>query len=201
MSVRAPRVACLRAPAGLCVALLVLGGCTGGASRPPASSGSAAETVTALPSGRKTTAPSVAYRPYVNGRYGFGCDVPATFTAGHEPANGDGLGFTDPSGQVQLVCSGVNNSDQLAPHDAFLQALQYAQQDGKSVTLQTQPGDAYTISGTTRDGEIFYEHTVVGPGSENTIYWTYPPAQKQALDAVVQHSVQTFRPGDTSVSH
>jgi pimeloyl-ACP methyl ester carboxylesterase len=142
-----------------------------------------------------------AYRPYGNGRYDFSCDVPADWPPGREADNGDGLTVRNPAGTVTMLCYGANN-DAASIADARSTALRYASADGDTVTYAPPPSaTAFTLSGTTRAGLVFYQHTLWGPGSTVTLYWTYPPALRASLDGTVTHTVHALRAYGLAVSH
>jgi hypothetical protein len=141
-----------------------------------------------------------AYRRYTNPRYGFTCQVPADFTAGEEPANGDGLAFTGAPG-VQVSCSGANNAGDETPQQGMDDVLAAAASEGRTVTYQHLAGDTITVSGTGPGGDVFYVHTIWGTGSNVTVAWSYPAAAKQQLDAAVVRSARTLEPGDLTTAH
>ena len=58
------------------------------------------------------------------------------------------------------------------------------------------------MSGYTNNGRtIVYQRDVVGPGSIDTLYWSYPANQKAQLDAAVTQTALTFQPGDVTTAH
>jgi len=58
------------------------------------------------------------------------------------------------------------------------------------------------VSGYKDNGQtIVYERDMVGPGSIDTLYWSYPVVQKAQWDAAVTLTAHAFRPGDLSTGH
>jgi hypothetical protein len=154
-----------------------------------------------VPGGGPVTPQTSGYHSYTNPRFGFTCEVPAAFIRGDEPGNGDGLGFSSADGAAQVLCYGSNSQDG-TPQQAFDDAVRFAQVDGSIVTYSKLTADnEFTVTGSQADGTIFYQRTVWGTGSNDTVYWTYLPAMKEQLDPAVQHSVSTLRPGDLTTAH
>jgi hypothetical protein len=156
------------------------------------------------------TSPPVAYNHHGNARFGFFCDVPANFRAQPAPQNGDGFGYESPDGQAQILCFAQNNvtlsgNTSLAgtnARQAYAQALASHRSQGDSVTYSALVGNAITVSGISRDSKrIYYERIRWGVGSVDTLLWSYPSSMADQLQAAVEHSAATFRPGDLSSSH
>jgi len=141
------------------------------------------------------------YLSYANARFGFRCEVPGYFAADEGAVNGDGRGFTSPDFAVRVVCSGLNNVDRSTAAEAFAEAQQSLTSEGATVTYKVIRGDTFALSGLGSDGNLYYQRTVWGRGSSNTLLWTYPPEQKADLDPAVAHSAESFRPGDVTTSH
>lgn len=43
-------------------------------------------------------------------------------------------------------------------------------------------------------GRIFYEKVVLKSNTLTTFLWEYPATRKAAMDAVIQHTIQTLQP-------
>ena len=149
-----------------------------------------------------TTPPAATvYTRYANARFGFAVDILPGWTAGPEADSGDGIVHYSPDGLGVLTVYGANNLDGEsleARSDAFQQGIV---DDGGRVTFTAQSGDHFTVSGYDADGDIFYTREWVGPGSSNTLTWTYPAAQKEQYDDLVNHVVESFTPGDLESVH
>lgn len=139
---------------------------------------------------------AVAYRSYVNGRFGFSVDYPSDLQAGEQPANGDGLVFTSSDGSVQLRASGSNNVLPVTPA-AYLQRLLSKH---PSATYHMVKDERCVISWE-EDGHIFYEKAVVGTGSINDFQFAYPASQKQEYDPIVTHIADSFRTPGVAQAH
>lgn len=173
-------------------------------SAEPATSSMATLTNSA-PARPTSSAPSaVPYVQYVNPRYGFLAEVPATFIAGRPPDNGDGQDFRSLDGRATITVSGINNAlddNPVLVEDWLVTALQSM---NGTVTYKNIAGSVVVVSGTYPDPNgtmVLYARTVVGAGSEDTLWWTYPVADKGVYDAQVVHTASAFRPGDLSVAH
>lgn len=158
---------------------------------PPGSSSS-------LPGAAPSTGPAAAgFRVYRNARYGFRTGYPAGFAAGQPPQNGDGLRWTDGSGTVSLVAFGANNVNARS-----VRQVQADDASGVHVTYSNISGDDVTTSGLTAgDTQILYRRDVVGPGSIDSLQWTYPASDKARWDAAVATTAAAFTAGDVSRSH
>jgi eukaryotic-like serine/threonine-protein kinase len=137
------------------------------------------------------------YNGYANPRYGFTTLWPSSFRAQPPPEDGDGQAWTSPDGQVLLAAYGANNVLNYSPKqdeaaDARLLSVVYA----------NISGDIVTVSGYKNSGRIIvYQRDVVGPGSIDTLYWSYPASQKAQWDAAVTLTALTFRPGNVTTAH
>jgi eukaryotic-like serine/threonine-protein kinase len=147
------------------------------------------------PSSRGNAPPG--YSEYANPRYGFTALRPSSFRGQPPPEDGDGQAWTSPDGQVLLAAYGAKNVLNYSPAqdeaaDARLMSVVYA----------NISGDIVTVSGYTNNGRtIVYQRDVVGPGSIDTLYWSYPVNQKAQLDAAVTQTALTFQPGNVTTAH
>src|SRR5579859_1039708 len=137
------------------------------------------------------------YKEYTNSRYGFTVLWPSAFRAQPPPEDGDGGEWISPDGQVVLAAYGSNNVLNYSPQedeasDASLISVVYSNVSGNIVTVS-----GYKNGGRT----IVYQRDVVGPGSIDTLYWSYPASQKAQWDTAVTLTALSFRPGDLTVSH
>lgn len=141
----------------------------------------------------------------MNPRYGFLAEVPATFIAGRPPDNDDGQAFTSLDGRATVAVFGSNNvlgNDNPVLVEANL--VTDLQSMNGTVTYKNIAGSVVVVSGTYPDPNgttVLYARTVVGAGSEDTLWWTYPVADKGVYDAQVVHTASAFRPGDLTVAH
>ena len=137
------------------------------------------------------------YDEYANPRYGFTTLWPLSFSAQPQPEDGDGQTWTSPDGQVLLAAYGTNNVLNYSPgQDEAADARLL------SVVYVNISGDIVTVSGYKNNGRtIVYQRDVVGPGSIDTLYWSYPTDQKAQWDAAVTQTALTFQPGDITTAH
>lgn len=143
----------------------------------------------------------VAYNRQGNGRFGFTCNVPASFVVQQASANGDGFSYQGADGQAKITCFGSNNVS-TSVRQAYEQELASLRSEGDSVTYQALVGNAITVSGISRsDGGVYYRRILWGPGSVDTLQWSYPRSLLGQLKAAVEHSAATFHPGDLASSH
>ncbi|UOQ72547.1 hypothetical protein [Hymenobacter cellulosilyticus] len=68
------------------------------------------------------------------------------------------------------------------------------QQKKAALALDQKLATGYVLSGTVGQ-RIFYEKAVLRAGTLTTFIWEYPAAQKQAMDAVIRHTISTLQPG------
>jgi eukaryotic-like serine/threonine-protein kinase len=147
------------------------------------------------PSSRESAPPG--YNAYANPRYGFTALWPSSFRAQPPPEDGDGQAWTSPDGQVLLTTYGTNNVLNYSPEQD-----EAADARLLSVVYVNISGDIVTVSGYTNNGRtIVYQRDVVGPGSIDTLYWSYPANQKAQLDAAVTQTALTFQPGNVTAAH
>ncbi|HEY6313577.1 MAG TPA: serine/threonine-protein kinase [Streptosporangiaceae bacterium] len=147
------------------------------------------------PSSRGSAPPG--YNEYANPRYGFTALRPSSFRAQPPPEDGDGQAWTSPDGQVLLAAYGTNNVLNYSPEQD-----EAADARLLSVVYVNISGDIVTVSGYTNNGRtIVYQRDVVGPGSIDTLYWSYPANQKAQLDTAVTQTALTFQPGNVTTAH
>jgi hypothetical protein len=71
-----------------------------------------------------------------------------------------------------------------------------------SVVYTNISGDIVTVSGYKNSGRtIVYQRDVVGPGSIDTLYWSYPANQKARWGAAVTLTALRFQPGNVTTAH
>ena len=134
-----------------------------------------------------------AYKTYHNARFGYRIDHPADFQPQPEPDNGDGRRFLSADGQTMLTAyAGYNALDGGLAADRKI-ARQSWQKKQATFTLDQLTRTGYVLSGQVK-GRIFYEKVVLKNNTLTTFLWEYPAARKAAMDAVIQHTIQTLQP-------
>jgi hypothetical protein len=158
---------------------------------------SSATDATTSPTG-VDSAPVSSYRSYTNPRFAYTAYFPAAFTSQNQNANGDGLEWVGGNeGMVSVKAFGRNNVDGYTPDQELA-----VDAEGLQVTYSRISDDVVTVSGLSADGQaIVYIREVVGPGSINTLQWTYPAQDKASWDDAVTYTAKAFVPGDVSNGH
>jgi eukaryotic-like serine/threonine-protein kinase len=137
------------------------------------------------------------YDEYANPRYGFTTLWPSSLRVQPQPEDDDGQAWTSPGGQVLLTAYGTNNVLNYSPEQD-----EAADARLLSVVYVNISGDIVTVSGYKNNGRtIVYERDVVGSGSIDTLYWSYPTNQKAQWDAAVTRTALTFQPGNVTTAH
>ena len=148
-----------------------------------------------FPGSRGSATPG--YNEYASPRYGFTTLWPSSFRAQPPPEDGDGQEWTSPDGQVLLASYGTNNVLNYSPEQD-----EAADARLLSVVYTNISGDVVTVSGYKNNGRtIVYQRDVVGLGSIDTLYWSYPTNQKAQWDAAVTMTALTFQPGNVTTTH
>ncbi|MBO2011323.1 hypothetical protein [Hymenobacter negativus] len=133
------------------------------------------------------------YKTYYNQRFGYRIDYPADLRPQPEAGNGDGRRFVSADGQTVLSAyAGYNVLDEGLAADRRI-ARQSWQKKHATITLDQLTRTGYVLSGQLQ-GTIFYEKTVLKNNTLTTFLWEYPATRKAAMDAVIQHTVQTLQP-------
>lgn len=163
----------------------------------PSSPASARPPPSPSPSAASRGTAASGYRTYANPRYGFTTLWPASFRAEPPPADGDGQSWTWLDGRVKLAAYGANNVFGYSPRQD-----EAVDSRGLTVTYRAVSGNVVTVSGYQHNGRtIVYQRDFVGPGSIDTLYWSYPTSQKARWDAAVTVTAHAFQPGDLATSH
>lgn len=123
---------------------------------------------------------------YTNPRFGASAEIPPGFVANEEPANGDGLRFSDYADDAAVsVYGSLNVEDESLP--ARLSTLVgFAEADGWTVSYQKGGAGWIAFSGM-RQGRIFYEKVILAcdRGVFNAVRLEYPAEDKTAFDPIV----------------
>jgi len=139
----------------------------------------------------------LTYSKYTNPRFGFASVWPSALRAQPPPENGDGQAWASRDGLVTLSAFGSNNVLNQSP-----QQDESADSQGLSVVYRAITGNIVVVSGYKDDGRVIvYQRDVVGPGSIDTLYWTYPASQKATWETAVTVTAKAFQPGDVATSH
>lgn len=140
---------------------------------------------------------SVEYLTYTNARFGFTSLYPTALVAQPIAQDGGGASWASSDKTVLFAVGGYDNAASISPQ-------QDEANDAMAVTVTSHSisGDVVTVSGYENGGRtVVYERDVVGPGSVDTFYWSYPSSEQSTWTPVVGHTAQSFRPGDVAASH
>lgn len=133
------------------------------------------------------------WETYVNERFGTTADVPAGWTPGEPPANGDGLTFTAPDGSASVSVSGsLQAFETVAESVAILESAN----EGETITYRHVEPGLVVVSGLAGD-RIFYRKSILSCGDTiwNTVALDYPKVDKQSFDPIVAHVAASLRAG------
>lgn len=142
---------------------------------------------------RLGAAADVAWKEYVNGRFGFKIPYPASLVPQREPDNGGGRRFVSKDGKVELVAHahyiGLNEGDSF--DDRWNEALK---EYGKSVTYKRKTATWFVISGVLPDGTEYYEKLHVQKHNYAAFKLTYPHAATAVYSPWVEKIAKEFVP-------
>ncbi len=146
-----------------------------------------------------TTGPA-GLQVYTNARFGFRCHLPGGWKLAESTSAG-GVTATDPTAQATASCFGRNTLGDGTTADELENAGTVLRGAGVDVTYEHLTDTTYVLSGIRPDGSITYIWSAVGPGSVNSVVWSYPAGMKSDLDAAVTTSVHGFERGDLQRAH
>lgn len=131
------------------------------------------------------------YALYCNSRFDFCVEYPASFSKLPKPDNDDGMTFLSADKKATISAFGSLATE---PFETLDQELALAITD-KKVTYKVVRKDWFILSGTDRNGNIFYRKTVkkkinyMELGETDvfqTLMLSYPPSQKQLYHSYCQ---------------
>lgn len=139
-----------------------------------------------------TAAQAGAWRTYANDRFGATADFPAGWRMGPAPENDDGRVFTSPDGRATITISGSLAS---LPRAEMID-LMTKPDAGETVDYKKVEKDRVVVSGRKGD-QIYYSKSLLSCRGTvwNSVYLTYPAAEKKAFDPIVAHVAGSLRGG------
>lgn len=143
----------------------------------------------------KSIALGAGWQPYVNERFGAAADVPADYSAGDPPANGDGLTFTSPDGAATIsIWGALATVTDESFADYATRLVSHDKDDGWDVSYSAGKSDWFAFSGSKGD-RIFYEKVIKACNGEiaNHVRLEYPVARKKEFDPIVAHVAKSLR--------
>ncbi len=129
----------------------------------------------------------LTYDTYCNSRFDYCVEYPTILTPQPEADNGDGRIFISKNKKVTLFAWGSNSLD-----EDLASQLENTVRD-KKVVYKAVKKDWFIISGYNKDGNIFYQKTILSDGIFKTILLEYPIAEKPTYDKVCEKLAKSFK--------
>ena len=140
----------------------------------------------------KATSKDLAWKPYVNNRYGVAVDYPsALFEAGEPPADNAGRGFEASDGSRFYVYSSANALEQSIDE---LMAGAIDEEPGQSVIDRQKTADGFTVT-MKRNQEIIHRRLMTSEGG-SMLHWLeigYPETARSQYSAIAEKMENSFR--------
>jgi hypothetical protein len=130
----------------------------------------------------------VSYESYCNSRFAYCIDYPTALVPQGEAGNGDGQRFISKDSKVSLAVWGQ--------FDALSHGIKgqiKMDSEDKKITYKVLKTNWFIISGYTKEGNIFYQKTMLIDDTFKTFVWEYPPAEKAVYDRVCARLVSSFK--------
>lgn len=119
---------------------------------------------------------------YINNKYNFSVDYPASFSGHGEPDAGDGQVFTSPANDARLTASATYCGEGLYSPARFL--ADHQQNSALKVTYSRQTKTLAVVSGT-RGNRIFYDKLIFNGVQCAKFSLEYESTQREQYDALV----------------
>ena len=134
---------------------------------------------------------------YSNARYGFSLRVPLDVFEPGETRNSEAGGlWVSRDRQARLVAAAQTNEtkETLQSYRRFLMEQTY---DQAAFDYTPMRDTWFVLSGTTKDGQLFYERVTFACEGRYIYGWqlVYPPAEKQRYDRIVEAVHRSYRVG------
>ena len=141
---------------------------------------------------------TIAYDTYCNARFGFCIDYPVHLLEMQpEAANGDGRAFRTPGNEVILLAFGRLDLDaegnRIPLPQQYRNDLQQYKDSSANITYSRLGRTFYVISGTKRDGRIFYQKTVMKDDVFAFAMLDYSAAERKLYDKVTARVSASFK--------
>lgn len=138
------------------------------------------------------TAQGETWNEYLNRRFGFRIDYPASLESGRPPDDGAGQEFHSVDGKVSLA---VQAHFLQGPSDTLEARWQKALNAyGGAITYKKKGKDWYVISGVLPNGFEYYLKFAVQGGNWASFEITYPHAERARCDPWVEQMAKSFIP-------
>ena len=152
---------------------------------------------TLLATGPLVAEPNSAATSYTNAKYGFSLAVPGDVFKLVETRNSqDGQLWESRDGQGRLLAVAATNASSETPtsYRSFVMQQSYG---GASFDYTPIRDNWFVLSGRMADGRLFYERITFACEGRYIYGWqmTYPAAEKQRYDRIVEQIHRSFRAG------
>lgn len=150
-----------------------------------------------------TPTSSEKYQEYCNDSFGFCLDLPSVLDMGFAPDD-SGVSLTmnaeddgkHPRPFAIVSFASAHGDIEGVPHSLEKRMESYTE-DLDEITYQKKGDNWFVVSGYKGSGKsIFYKKEYVGKKNANSLYIEYPRRDKALYDGVVNHIVESFKPGD-----
>jgi hypothetical protein len=121
---------------------------------------------------------------YINNKYSFSVDYPASFIGQGDPDAGDGQVFTSPDNDASLTASAHYCGEGLDSPASFL--ADHQQDSGLKITYSRQTKTLAVVSGT-KGSRIFYDKLVTNGVQCAKFSLEYESAQRERYNPLVAH--------------
>lgn len=129
----------------------------------------------------------LTYDTYCNSRFDYCVEYPTILAPQPEAENGDGRIFVSQNKKVTLFAWGSNALDE------DLESKLETTIRNKKVVYKAVKKDWFIVSGYNKDGNIFYQKTILADGVFKTVLLEYPTAEKPTYDKVCEKLAKSFK--------
>ncbi len=129
----------------------------------------------------------LTYDTYCNSRFDYCVEYPTTLEPQPEAENGDGRLFISKNKKVKLFAWANISLDE------DLESKLETTIRGKKVVYKAVKKDWFIVSGYNKDGNIFYQKTILSNGIFKTVILEYPIAEKPTYDKVCEKLAKSFK--------
>lgn len=133
------------------------------------------------------------WRRYVNPRYGYAIELPASFQVVREAENGDGITLSAPDGEVELLVFGAMVMEEDFAAEARSRR-NFAIADGWSISYQRITEGWASYSGTQAADVLYVRGIALCDGASAWFQMIYPKARLRDYDAAIARMVKTLSP-------
>lgn len=149
----------------------------------------------------QTNAADSNWKKYVNERFGFSLEYPATLVASPDPIDGSGREYHTPDSEFSVATAA--HYLRIADPNESLDTHWKDEQSGLEnlITYKKKGGSWYVISGVTTNGYVFYYKFFTQSNNWATFHIIYPKSQKPKYDPWVTRIEKHFVPFLTGTNY